>query len=573
MGFDVKWTSVKGMIQTEFETPTSISTMPNQYAEPGSGYTNELELWGPYKYDAGGSGNDWFVASEGVSITWQDILDYFTGASAGYPKTLCEFNMQQSTLAPTGGWVAVGLEGWIDGINLRLRPYKIIYDAQHAETKTEVGTLSEISHNDEALRSKVYAGSFYRNGNHYYGLGFMSVKYNNATLEGSIWLDPPEKWVSLFGGEPSGDPTSPEFGKKGKRKGGYNKSAKKKGTFDDTSDKITPSSAPTLSALSSNMVHAYKVTDAELNLVAQAMYPDLIFNATSITDALGSLFDAIFMSKYVDYILDLMILPINVPAPTTEYIKLGGKTLTVASGSGGTSHISSHRVSSQYIDVPCGSISIDEYWANFLDFSGTRVKLFLPYIGYVDIQPEYIYNGKLMVDYRFNVLDGSFICFVRSTSGHSKLDESMIGQYAGVSAMHIPLQSTDYSNKVSGLISSLGAVAAGAAGGGMSGAVGYGAAASMANTLIAKPASSHANGYNASSSFLSHRVPYLIMEVPSSQFSEKYPEETGLPLYVDMRIGDCVGLTVSTNAHLDTIPCSIEGKEEIQKLLADGIIV
>lgn len=573
MGFEVKWTSVQGMIQTDFPAPASISTMPNERSEPGSGSVNELEGWAPYRWDGAGSGSTWFSSFEAVIITWQDILDYFTGSSQGYPKKLCEFNMQQSTLAPSGGWVAVGIKGWIDGINLRLKPYKSIYDGQGNETQTEVGTTSEITHNDEAMRIKICAGSFYRNNTHYYGLGFVNNKYNGATLEGEIWLDPPEKWVSLFGGEPSGDASSPEFGKKAKKKGGYNKSTQKKGTFDDSSDKITPSSAPQLSALSSNMVHAYKVTDAELNLIAQAMYPDLIFNAASITDALGSLFDAIFMSKFVDYMLDLMILPIDVPAPSVENVQLGGKTLTVSSGSGGTSHITSHRVSSQYVDVSCGSLSIDEYWANFLDFSGTRVKLFLPYIGYVDIQPEYMNDGKIMVDYRFNVLDGSFICFVRSTSGHSELDESLIGQYAGVAVMHIPLQSTDYSNKVSGLISSMGAVAAGAASSGMSGAVGYGAAASMANTMIAKPSSSHANGYNASSSFLSHRVPYLIIERQSSQFSEKYPEERGLPLFMEMKIGDCHGLTVCDNPHLDTITATVEEKERIFKYLTEGIIV
>ena len=372
-----------------------------------------------------------------------------------------------------------------------------------------------------------------------------------------------------------GDPTyeSPEFGKPAKKKGGYNPDHSRKGTFDDSSDTITPSSAPTLSAFTSGLVHAYKVTDAELALLSEAMYPDLIFNATSVTDALGSLFNAIFMSKFVDYMLDLMILPINVPAPTSENMKVGGKTLTVSSGSGSTSHISTHRVSQQYVDINCGSLTIPEYWANFLDFSGTRFKLFLPYIGYIDIQPEYINGGELKVKYRFNVLDGSFICFVSSTSGHSKLYESLIGQYSGVAVMHIPLQSTDYSNKVSGLISSMGAVAAGAAGGGMSGAVGYGAAASMVNTVIAKPASAHANGYNASSSFLSHRKPYLIIERQSSQFSEKYPEEVGLPLYVKATINDCHGLTVCENPHLDTIPATMEEKERIHKYLTEGIIV
>ena len=138
--------------------------------------------------------------------------------------------------------------------------------------------------------------------------------------------------------------------------------------------------------------------------------------------------------------------------------------------------------------------------------------------------------------------------------------------------MHIPLQSSDYSNKVAGLISAIGTVAAGTASGGVA-AAGAGAAASAVNTLIQKPGSTHANGYNASSSFLSNRTPYLIIERQWGQFSEKYPDEVGLPSNVMCRIGDLTGLVKSQNAHLDTIPCTSEMKERISSLLADGIIV
>lgn len=571
MGFSVKWQSIAGMITSEFEAPTYLEDIENERAEPGAGQTNSFALWNQYIYDASLTPSE-FSKLAGIMITWLDITDYFTGSSQGYPKKLCEFQILNSSLAPSGGMVTFGLEGYLTSGLLYLSPFKSIYDAQMVETKTTVGQSEAIS-SSILNQLKIVAGGYKRNSYDYFGLGFSQTNYNNVQMDSRIWYMTTENFTDFFGGEPEGDATSPEFGKKAKTKGGYNRKSRRKGTFDDSSDTITPSSAPTLSAFTSGLMHAYKVTDAELSLLSEAMYPDLIFNATSVTDALGSLFDAIFMSKYVDYLLDLMILPINVPAPTSEWMRVGGKTLTVSDGSGGTSHISSHRVSNQYVDVNCGSVTIPEYWANFLDFSGTRFKLFLPYIGYVDIQPEYINGGNLKVKYRFNVLDGSFICFVISSSGHSELTESMIGQYSGVAAMHIPLQSTDYSNKVSGLISSMGAVAAGAASGGMSGAVGYGAAASMVNTVIAKPGSSHANGYNASSSFLSHRVPYLIIERQSSQFSEKYPEEKGLPLFMEMKIGDCKGLTICDNPHLDTIPATVEEKEMIFKYLTEGIIV
>ena len=163
------------------------------------------------------------------------------------------------------------------------------------------------------------------------------------------------------------------------------------------------------------------------------------------------------------------------------------------------------------------------------------------------------------------------MAYVISTSGHSELDESLVAQYAGVAAVHIPVQAQDYSNKISGLISSMGSVAAAGLSGGAT--MGVGAASSLANTMISKPGSTQSNGYNASSSFLSHRKPYLIIERQSSQFSEKYPEERGLPLFIKAKIGNCHGLTVCDNPHLDTIPATMEEKEMIHKYLTDGIIV
>lgn len=364
--------------------------------------------------------------------------------------------------------------------------------------------------------------------------------------------------------------TSPEFGKSAKKKGGYNPHHHRKGTFDDSSDKITPSSAPVLSPLASNFFHAYVVTTASLQYIADALFPQPVWTQSDLISMMGEVGQVIFFNKQMDYLLDLLILPIAVPHGDWTAIRVGGKELkTVIEGT--TYTINGQPPTSCYVDVTCGALTIPEYWANFLDFSGTRIKLFLPYVGYVDIQPEYINGGELKVDYRFNIIDGSFMAYVRSTSGHSELDESLIGQYAGIAAVHVPLQGQDYSNKISGLISAIGSVAAAGLSGGAS--LGVGAASSLANTMVSKPGSNNANGYNASSSFLSHRKPYLIIERQSSQFSEKYPEEKGLPLFIKAKINDCHGLTVCDNPHLDTIPATMEEKERIFKYLTEGIIV
>lgn len=365
---------------------------------------------------------------------------------------------------------------------------------------------------------------------------------------------------------------SPEFGKPASKKGGYNwRKTGRRPTFDDHSDTITVSSAPVLSPTSSGFFHQYYVTAADLVGFADAMFVDPT-NAPDLLSAVGELCEVLYARNRMSSVLDLLIIPVTPSYGSSETITAGGRRLTYSDEQGQMRSVTGCPISNPYVDFSCGSITVPEYWANFLDFSGTKFKLFLPYVGYVDIQPEFVNGGTLWVDYRFNTIDGSFMAYVHSTSTHSELTRSLVGQYAGIAALHIPLQGNDYSQKLAGLISAAGTVAiapAGAAAGPSLAA----AAASLVNTAVAKPGTTHGNGYNASSSYLSHRKPYLIVERQIAQFSELYPHEDGLPLYVNDTIGNCKGFTRATKAHLEPIPAPAAVKARIKELLAEGIIV
>lgn len=370
---------------------------------------------------------------------------------------------------------------------------------------------------------------------------------------------------------PEGEELSPEYGEAATGKGGYNENAIH-GSFDDTSDTITLSSKPTLSVGNSGFVHAYVVTEQILQQIGTALFPTIDSSDPSLTgipEAINYLTMVMFFNKRTDYILDVLILPITVPSGNATHVRVGGSDLVVVE-SGQQVYCQAPPVTDFYVDVDCGSLTIPEYWANFLDFTGTRFKLFLPAVGYVDLQGEFINGGTINVKYRFNIVDGSFMCYVTSTSGHSNLNNSLVAQYSGVWCMHIPITGQDYTNKISGLISSVGSVAMGGMMGG--GGALMGAVSSLANTAMQKPQTTHANGYNASSSFLTHRKPYLIIERQSSQFSEHYPSECGLPCYVSRKLSTVHGFTVIENPVLN-IACNDVEYNELVQLLKSGIIL
>lgn len=342
------------------------------------------------------------------------------------------------------------------------------------------------------------------------------------------------------------------------------------GTFDDTSDEITIPTKPTLSALNAAFLHAYYISNPNLlNDIGKCIFPPNPVLETDILKSLDSIAQQLFYNKQIDYILDCHIIPVIPQTSGSENIKAGGHDLSYVE-SGTVYYLYAPVIHDGFIDFDCGSLSIPEYWANFLDFSsGTKIKLFLPFIGFIDLKPELIIGGTLTIKYRFNVVDGTFMCYVLSTSGKSNLTNSLIGQYSGCACLHIPLQSADYSRVVSGLLSTI--TMAGGLVSGNVGAVATGAVSTITTIMGSKPDVQQSNGYNTSASYLSKRTPYVMIERVSSQFSRNYPKEMGLPLNVTRKLNTIQGFTIIENPVLD-IQCSDAEYNELIALLKSGVI-
>lgn len=342
------------------------------------------------------------------------------------------------------------------------------------------------------------------------------------------------------------------------------------GTFDDTSDQIDYPAKPRCGILAPGIINAYKTTTDGLAMLGEALFPDLT-QPPDVLTALVNIASAMWNGKLIDYVLDAHIIPVDPAAPALKDITCGGHPLlhpTVQQP------YRAYAVAEDYCDFDCGSLSIPEYWKNFLDFR-CKSKLFLPFIGFVNIAPEYWNGGTLSVKYRFNIVDGSFMAYVKSTSGKSNLNSTVIGQYSGSACVHIPVNSRDYSAVISGIMAAGGSMAVGAAGGLAAGAyahVGSKLISGAANAANQKPTFEQSNSYNGSGALLSERCPYLVIERPAAQFSSKYTKEIGLPLNKAYTLSSVTGYTVCAEPNID-FACSQEEAAEIVKLLTSGVIL
>lgn len=424
------------------------------------------------------------------------------------------------------------------------------------------------------------------NGKQWYSFGFASL-YADYTARAVLFGNTTEGLTQVLGGAPSGDPTSPEYGD-GSLPDGYGQGGNI-GTFDDTSDTIGMDAKPNVGVSTMGFVNVYKITQGQLQQLGEKLFPHFlpaeiladpsqlsiqevltmfikmaygtmispVGTAIEITDNLG-LFDIIMNGKLIDYVIDCHAIPTSISDATVEGLKVGYRQFN---------DIQVAKANEDYVDVNCGSLNIGEFFANFLDFANVSCDLYLPFVGFVPIDSEYWNGGTLSVKYRFNIVDGSFQARVFSTSGKSKLTDTLIGQYGGVACVHYPITGLQYSNVVAGLINA----GASAYSHGSSGDMG-GAVASLANMAMLRPDNPMSNGYNASSSFLSHRKPYLVIKRPTPQFSVKYPQEKGLPLNVTRKLSTVHGFTIIDNPVLN-IACSDSEYNEIVTLMKSGIIL
>lgn len=336
--------------------------------------------------------------------------------------------------------------------------------------------------------------------------------------------------------------------------GGYSS-----GSFDNSSDTISIPNKPTYGVSGVGFINLYKCNIASLQEMGKDLFPEFIpIEGGSIVDAMAGVCENVAQavkimlnSNLINYIIDCHILPVTPTVGTIEHIQIGYKTMPQ----------SAYRVTNDYVDFDCGTLNIKEYYNNFIDYMGTEAKLFLPFVGFVPLEPEWFQSGFLNVSYRFNIVDGSFVAFIKATSSKSKLSDSVVAQYGGNACVHIPITGVNYSNMVSGVANAISNPPT--------------SLSSIVNSaeVGTRPSVQSSNGYNSTTAFLGIRKPYILIERQVSQYPSNYAKEMGIPSNINKKLGDLSGFTTASTLHLDNINATDSEKKEIANLLASGVIL
>ena len=140
----------------------------------------------------------------------------------------------------------------------------------------------------------------------------------------------------------------------------------------------------------------------------------------------------------MDIIYGLNIIPVDFRAT--------GRTII-----GGTEHVIVGLVNtkvdmdylvSQWIDVDCGSIDVEEMWGAYLDYDPyTKLEIYLPYCGYHPLRIDDFMSGSISLKYKIDLLSGACIAIIKATKPNDDQNDldSVIYQFMGNCATQIPV--------------------------------------------------------------------------------------------------------------------------------------
>ena len=342
------------------------------------------------------------------------------------------------------------------------------------------------------------------------------------------------------------------------------------GDYDDTSDDIDPPEVPLISASEGGLLTIFCPTMGELNSIASKLWsPDYI-----------EAFKQYFTSP-MEAILGLSIVPVKP--------NLGGRK-NVYFGKYNT-QVSAATVINDYVIVNCGEIAINRYWGSYLDYSPyTKISIYLPYIGEMDIDPDQIMTKKLGVLYYVNVVTGDIVAVLTANG-------SIFSMSAGNCVRQLPLCQSDYSQIINTAVSAIatttmalatgGASAAGTAMAGEA-ALSQASAATasqaaltnvkmgsslLSSAMLAKNHYQHMGRMGTGSGQLTTQKPFLTIERPNLSLPEGYKSYVGYPCNKILKLSSCRGFTQIEATKLSIPSATEEEYAEIVTMLTEGVII
>ena len=332
----------------------------------------------------------------------------------------------------------------------------------------------------------------------------------------------------------------------------------------DEIEKATIPPLPSVSAVDTGLITMYGATLAQLQTLGAYLWASWWDIETN--------FKKLF-SDPMNCLIGLSIIPVVPTMGGAQNVKFGNITTNVAL----------NKLSSQWAEVDCGTVSIKEYVGSFLDYSPyVNISIYLPYIGYRELSPDDVMNDSIHVVYHIDCLTGGCCAFIECGR------KGLLYTFNGSCIANVPITAINYSGAIQNAVSAVGSIgmtvagmATGAAPVAAAGAISTASkvkgaisiADTAANTAVnTKPTVQRSGNMGGSAGLMSYQKPLLVITRPRMSVPDKLNKFAGLTTNVTMPLSSCVGFTQVQLIHLDNVPCTTQERDELLSLLTGGVI-
>lgn len=326
------------------------------------------------------------------------------------------------------------------------------------------------------------------------------------------------------------------------------------GTYDDTSDSIpVPDNYIDdiyANAFGGNGMHLYGVSGEGLKNFLSKVYTTDFWQYWANT-----------LFNPMEGIISCLYLPINyglINGANTNSVHVSNAEL--ATGEGKVKILYNYTY-----DTSTGVLPIDEYFGSFLDYAPyTSAELYLPFYGTVPINIDSIMGGSIKVQYRINLVTGTFSVFVICVD---RFGVQTILQYAGSCGMSIPIVSGNNGaqNRITDLVQGIANVALGNY---------VGAGMNAVNALTEKGYVYTNSKISGSAGYDGVKDVFLTITRPVLSNPEKYSEIKQRPADMFVKLSELSGEYSIEKQNLDIHDKNITDEEitEIENILQGGAI-
>lgn len=243
-------------------------------------------------------------------------------------------------------------------------------------------------------------------------------------------------------------------------------------------------------------------------------------------------------------------------------LSLDGATQKIILGNVDTG-VNGDKIANNFTSQTIGSIKINEKYNNFLDYAPyTNVIIYLPYIGFKELDTNLVMNKTLSISYTVDVITGGCLCQIQS-------DGVRLYEFNGNLGIDIPITASNRAQVEAGYISSGIGIASSAASGNIVGAV-----TSLINSAEAQYHYASTSSPNPMCVASTNRTCYVILDRPTYQTLKSFNHTRGKKCYLTKTINTLKGYTIC-DEHIDLsgIRATESEKEELVRLLSGGFFV